>query len=62
MYGLMMSAREFSSEDPDEDMETPKLRTIPDRNSSKRKHDESTIYKPRVIRGLYRRKLNIGAK
>jgi hypothetical protein len=35
MYGLMMSAREFSSEDPDEDMETSKLRTIPDRNSSK---------------------------
>jgi hypothetical protein len=28
------------------------LRTTPDRNSSKRKHDENTIYKPRVIRGV----------
>jgi hypothetical protein len=38
------------------------LRTTPDRNSSKRKHDENTIYKPRVIQGLYRRKLNIKTK
>jgi hypothetical protein len=29
MYGLMMSAREFSSDEPDEDIVTPKLRTIP---------------------------------
>jgi hypothetical protein len=26
------------------------------------KHDENTIYRPRVIRGLYRRKLNIKTK
>jgi hypothetical protein len=39
-----------------------KLRSIPDRNRSKRKHDENMIYRPRAIRGLYRRKLNIEAK
>jgi hypothetical protein len=62
MYGLMMFAREFSSDEPDEDMVTLKLRTTPDRNRSKRKHDENTIYRPRAIRGLYRRKLNIETK
>jgi hypothetical protein len=39
-----------------------KLRTTPDRNSSKQKYDESMIYKPQEIWGLYRRKLNIGMK
>jgi hypothetical protein len=29
MYGLMISAREFSSDRLDEDIVTPKLRTIP---------------------------------
>jgi hypothetical protein len=28
------------------------LKTTPDRNSSKQKHDENTIYKPRAIRGV----------
>jgi hypothetical protein len=28
------------------------LRTTPDRNRSKRKHDENTIYKPQTIRGV----------
>jgi hypothetical protein len=28
------------------------LRTTPDRNSSKRKHYENMIYKPRVLRGV----------
>jgi hypothetical protein len=28
------------------------LRTTPDRNRSKQKHDENTIYRPRVIRGV----------
>jgi hypothetical protein len=37
-------------------------RTNPDRNGSKRKHYENTIYKLRAVRGLYRRKLNIKAK
>jgi hypothetical protein len=39
-----------------------KLRTTPDRNRSKQKHDENTIYRPRAIWGLYRRKLNIEMK
>jgi hypothetical protein len=52
MYGLMMSAREFSSDEPDEDMAASKLRTTPDRNSSKQEHDENTIYKPWVIQGV----------
>jgi hypothetical protein len=29
-----------------------KLRTTPDRNRSKQKHDEKTIYRPWVIRGV----------
>jgi hypothetical protein len=29
MYGLMISAREFSLDKPDKDAVTPKLRTIP---------------------------------
>jgi hypothetical protein len=52
MYGLMMSAREFSSDEPDENMAAPKLRTTSDRNKSKQKHDENMIYRPRVIRGV----------
>jgi hypothetical protein len=58
MYGLMMSAREFSSDELEEDMVALKLRTAPDRNRSKQKHDKNTIYRPRAIRGLYRQKLN----
>jgi hypothetical protein len=52
MYRLMMSVREFSSDEPDEDMAAPKLGTTPDRNRSKQKHDENTIYRPRAIRGV----------
>jgi hypothetical protein len=40
-------------------MMLPKLKTTPDRNSSKQKYDENTIYKPWAIWGLYRQKLNI---
>jgi hypothetical protein len=29
-----------------------KLRTAPDRNRSKQKHDENMIYRPRAIRGV----------
>jgi hypothetical protein len=29
-----------------------KLKTVPDRNRSKRKHDKKTIYRPRVLRGV----------
>jgi hypothetical protein len=52
MYRLMMSAREFSSDEPDEDMVALKLGTTPDRNRSKQKHNENTIYRPRAIRGV----------
>jgi hypothetical protein len=52
MYGLMISAREFSSDEPDEDIVTLKLRTIPERNRSKQKHDENMIYRPWAIRGV----------
>jgi hypothetical protein len=52
MYGLMMSAREFSSDEPEEDMVALKLRTAPDRNRSKQKHDENMIYRPWAIRGV----------
>jgi hypothetical protein len=52
MYGLMISAREFSSDELVEDIITPKLRTIPDRNSSEQKHDEKMIYIPRVLQGV----------
>jgi hypothetical protein len=52
MYGLMISAREFYSDGPDEDIVTPKLRTILDRNSLKRKHYKNMIYRPRVFRGV----------
>jgi hypothetical protein len=50
MYGLMMSAREFSSDEPEVDIVALKLRTAPDRNRSKQKHDEKMIYRPRAIR------------
>jgi hypothetical protein len=39
-----------------------KLRTTPGRNRLKQKHNEKTIYRPRAIRGLYRRILNIETK
>jgi hypothetical protein len=54
MYGLMMFAREFSLDEPEEDMVTLKLRTTPDRNRLKQKHDENMINKPRAIWGLHR--------
>jgi hypothetical protein len=33
-------------------MVLPKLISTPDRNSSKQKHDEKMIYRPRAIRGV----------
>jgi hypothetical protein len=39
-----------------------KLQTTPDRNRSKQKHDENTIYRPQAIRGFYRQKVNIKTK
>jgi hypothetical protein len=52
MYGLMMSAREFSSDELEEDMVALKLRTAPDRSRSKQKHDENMIYRTQAIRGV----------
>jgi hypothetical protein len=49
MYGLMMSAREFSSDEPDKDMAALKLRITPNRNRSKQKCNENMIYRPWVI-------------
>jgi hypothetical protein len=49
MYGLMMSAREFSSDELEEDMAALELRIAPNRYRSKQKHDEKTIYRPREI-------------
>jgi hypothetical protein len=47
------SARVFSLSLFAEDMMPLKLRTTPDRNRLKQKHDENTTYRPRVIRGGY---------
>jgi hypothetical protein len=52
MYRLIMSAKEFSLDEPNEDMVTLKLRQSPDKNISKQKHDENKIYRPRAIRGV----------
>jgi hypothetical protein len=43
MYELMMSAREFSLDEPEEDMVALKLRTVPDRNRLKQKHKKKII-------------------
>jgi hypothetical protein len=58
MYGLMMSEREFSLDESEEDMVALTLKTAPDRNRSKQKHDEKMINRPRGFWGLYRRKFN----
>jgi hypothetical protein len=36
----------------EEAMALSKLRSTPGRNSSKQKHDEKTIYRPWVLRGV----------
>jgi hypothetical protein len=62
MYGLMMSAREFSSDEPDEDMVTLKLRQIlteKDRNKNATRTRYTDLGQSG---GLYRRKLNIKTK
>jgi hypothetical protein len=47
----------FSLSSLEESMMLPKLRSIPDRNSSKQKHYENTIYRPRVFRGVIKVKI-----
>jgi hypothetical protein len=59
MYGLMMSAREFSSDEPDEDIVTLKLRTIPCQKQLETKTRYTNLGQSG---GLYRRKLNIETK
>jgi hypothetical protein len=46
MYGLTMYVKEFSLDDPEEDMVALDLRMKSGRNTSKQKHDERTIYRP----------------
>jgi hypothetical protein len=57
MYGLMMSAKEFSLDDPEEDMVALDLRMKSGKNKSKQKHDEKMIYEPRGIRGIIYQKV-----
>jgi hypothetical protein len=57
MYGLTMSMKEFSLDDPEEDMAALYLRMKSGRNRSKPKHDERTIYGPRGIRGIIYQKV-----
>jgi hypothetical protein len=52
MYGLMTSAREFSLDNPEEDMVALDLRLKFGRNRSKQKLDEEKIHGPRGIRGI----------
>jgi hypothetical protein len=52
MYVLTMSAKEFSFDDPEEDMVALDLRMKSGRNRSKQKHDERMIYGPREIWGI----------
>jgi hypothetical protein len=53
MYRLMMSAREFYWDDPEEDIVALALRMKSNRNRSKQKHNENMIYRPCAIRGCY---------
>jgi hypothetical protein len=62
MYGLMMSARKFSSDEPDEDMAAPKLRTTPDKNRSNKNTTRTRYTDLGQSRGLYRQKLIIEMK
>jgi hypothetical protein len=57
MYGLMESARGFSLDGPDEDIVTPKLRAIPDRNSSKQNTTRKRYTDLGDSEGLNKRKL-----
>jgi hypothetical protein len=58
----MEPARGFSSDGPDEDIATSKLRIIPDRNSSKQNTTRKRYTDLGDSGGLYRRKLYIEAK
>jgi hypothetical protein len=59
MYGLMESARGFSSDGPDEDIVTPKPRANPDRNCSKQNTTRKRYTDLGDSGGLNRKKLYI---
>jgi hypothetical protein len=58
----MESARGFSSDRPDEGIATPKLRKIPDRNSSKQNTTRKRYADLGDSGGLYKQKLYIESK
>jgi hypothetical protein len=62
MYGLIESARGFSSDGPDEDIVTSKPRAIPDRNSSKQNTMRKRYTDLGDSGGLNKRKLYIETK
>jgi hypothetical protein len=62
MYGLMRSTKEFSSDGPDKDIVTQKLKVIPDRNSSKQNTTRKRYTDLGYSGGLYRQKLYIERK
>jgi hypothetical protein len=62
MYGLMESARGFSSDRSDEDIVTPKMRTVPDKNSSKQNTTRKRYTDLGDSGGLNKRKLYIETK
>jgi hypothetical protein len=62
MYGLMESARGFSSDGPDKDIVTPKPRAIPGRNSLKQNMTRKRYTDLGDSGGLNRRKLYIETK
>jgi hypothetical protein len=58
MYRLMMSAREFSLDKPEENMVALKLRTAPDRNRLKKNMKRTRYTDLGQSEGLYRQKFN----
>jgi hypothetical protein len=52
-----MSAKEFSLDDPEEDMVALDLRMKSGKNISKQKHDEGMMYVPRGIQGIIYQKI-----
>jgi hypothetical protein len=62
MYGLMMSAREFSSDEPDEDMVTLKLRQLLTKTERNKNMTRTRYTNLGQSEGLYRQKLNIETK
>jgi hypothetical protein len=62
MYGLMLSTREFSLDEPDEDMVTLKLRQIPTETDQNKNMTRTRYIDLGRSGGLYRQNLNIKTK